>query len=90
MCAIMGCDPDNFNSTRWDVYADLDPAGTSVQNINHWGQMVRKHEFCYYSYLTAHENKKVCLPTHKHSYVGTIGFLTMPSTMAPARRLAMI
>ena len=81
MCAIMGCDPDNFNSTRWDVYADLDPAGTSVQNINHWGQMVRKHEFCYYSYLTAHENKKV-------RNISPRPLARAPSNLAPALRLA--
>ena len=38
----------------------LDPAGTSVQNMNHWGQMVRDANWCRYEYLTRHENEKVC------------------------------
>jgi len=54
----MGCDPGNWNQSRWDVYGYLDPAGTSVQNMNHWGQGVRKDNFCMYDYLTDHENKQ--------------------------------
>ena len=37
----------------------LDPAGTSVQNMNHWGQMIRENTFCRYSYLGPDENRKV-------------------------------
>jgi len=58
MCAIMGCDPSNWNNSRWDVYGNLDPAGTSVQNMNHWGQGVRKDNFCMYDYGTGHDNEK--------------------------------
>lgn len=50
-----------MNSTRYDIYMQLDPAGTSVQNMNHWGQMVRNNDYCYYDYLTRHENEKVCI-----------------------------
>merc|ERR1711976_798973 len=46
MCAMMGCDPNNWNSSRWDVYADLDPAGTSVQNMVHFQQAVNRKNFC--------------------------------------------
>lgn len=52
-------DPSNINTTRYDVYMQLDPAGTSVQNMNHWGQMIREDTFCYYRYLTRHENEQV-------------------------------
>jgi len=58
MCSIMGCDPTNWNNSRWDVYGNLDPAGTSIQNMNHWGQGVRKDNFCYYDYGTGHDNEK--------------------------------
>jgi len=58
MCSIMGCDPTNWNNSRWDLYGNLDPAGTSVQNMNHWGQGVRKDNFCYYDYGTGHDNEK--------------------------------
>lgn len=58
MCAIMGCNPGNWNNSRWDVYGNLDPAGTSVQNMNHWGQGVRKDNFCMYDYGTGRQNDK--------------------------------
>lgn len=58
MCVLAGCNPSNINATRYDVYMQLDPAGTSVQNMNHWGQMVREDTFCYYRYLTRHENEQ--------------------------------
>jgi hypothetical protein len=37
----------------------LDPAGTSVQNINHWGQMAREDNYCKYDFLTRRENENV-------------------------------
>ena len=52
-------DPSNWNNSRWDVYGNLDPAGTSVQNMNHWGQGVRKDNFCMYDYGDGHDNEKV-------------------------------
>jgi len=58
MCVVAGCNPSNINTTRYDIYMQLDPAGTSVQNINHWGQMVRDNNFCYYDFLSRHENEK--------------------------------
>jgi len=68
MCAIMGCDPLNLNTTRYDVYVSLDPAGTSVQNMNHWGQMFRKDNYCKYDYLTRHQNEKHYGQAHPPCY----------------------
>mmetsp|Transcript_52417 Transcript_52417/g.87153 ORF Transcript_52417/g.87153 Transcript_52417/m.87153 type:complete len:402 (-) Transcript_52417:64-1269(-) len=47
MCALMGCDPNNWNQTRWDVFASIDPAGTSVQNMVHFQQGANKDNWCY-------------------------------------------
>jgi len=68
MCALMGCDPQNLNNTRYDVYVSLDPAGTSVQNMNHWGQMFRQNNYCKYDYLTRHENEKHYGQAHPPCY----------------------
>jgi len=50
MCALMGCDVSNWNNSRWPVYAEHDPAGTSVQNIHHFAQCVRSNNFQMYDY----------------------------------------
>jgi len=50
MCAIMGCDPQNWNNTRWPVYAHHDPAGTSAKNIVHFAQLVRENKFQKFDY----------------------------------------
>jgi pimeloyl-ACP methyl ester carboxylesterase len=62
MCAVMGCDPQNWNNTRWPVYAHHDPAGTSVKNIIHFAQLVRQNKFQKFDYGTTgnmkHYNQK--------------------------------
>lgn len=68
MCAVAGCNPSNLNTTRYDIYMSLDPAGTSVQNMNHWGQMVRDANWCRYEYLTRHENEKHYGQAHPPCY----------------------
>jgi len=50
MCVIMGCDKTDWNATRWDVYAQLDPAGTSMQNILHFSQGVSYNVFQKYDF----------------------------------------
>jgi len=50
MCALMGCNMENWNSTRWPVYAHHDPAGTSCKNIAHFAQLVREDKFQKYDY----------------------------------------
>lgn len=46
LCAMAGCNPDNLNATRFDVYFDADPAGTSVQNMVHFQQGVKRDNWC--------------------------------------------
>nr|XP_025706741.1 lipase member J-like isoform X1 [Callorhinus ursinus] len=36
---IYGCDLENINMSRVDVYMSHNPAGTSVQNMLHWSQL---------------------------------------------------
>ncbi|XP_075390128.1 gastric triacylglycerol lipase-like isoform X1 [Tenrec ecaudatus] len=40
-----GFDSQNLNMSRLDVYLSHNPAGTSVQNVLHWSQVVRSGEF---------------------------------------------
>jgi len=47
-----------MNSTRVPVYLAHSPAGTSVQNIAHFGQMHNNGKFEKYDYGSAEENKK--------------------------------
>jgi len=68
MCVLMGCNPSNLNATRYQIYGRLDPAGTSVQNMNHWGQMTRKDNFCHYDYVRRHENEKHYGQAHPPCY----------------------
>lgn len=45
------CGPtNNLNASRIDVYVSETPAGTSVQNLGHWAQGVRKETFEHYDY----------------------------------------
>ncbi|XP_033622530.1 lipase member J isoform X2 [Fukomys damarensis] len=37
---IFGSDPGNLNMSRLDVYFSHNPAGTSVQNMVHWSQLL--------------------------------------------------
>jgi len=50
MCALMGCDSNNWNNTRWPVYAHHDPAGTSAKNIAHFAQLVRQNKYQMFDY----------------------------------------
>jgi len=47
---IAGFDTHQMNETRLPVYISHTPAGTSVQNMVHFGQMVRSGEFSMYDY----------------------------------------
>jgi pimeloyl-ACP methyl ester carboxylesterase len=42
--------PKNINGSRIDFYLNWEPADTSVQNMMHWAQSVRKEEFSMYDY----------------------------------------
>eukprot|EP00475_Leptophrys_vorax_P041301 TRINITY_DN77878_c0_g1_i1.p1 TRINITY_DN77878_c0_g1~~TRINITY_DN77878_c0_g1_i1.p1 ORF type:complete len:413 (-),score=120.90 TRINITY_DN77878_c0_g1_i1:32-1270(-) len=58
---LCGNDPEkanNLNGTRMDVYVSHTPAGTSVQNMAHWAQMVRDNRFGMYDWGSADENMK--------------------------------
>lgn len=50
MCALMGCDKNDWNQTRFQVYMSLVPSGTSVKNIAHFAQLVRAASFQQYDY----------------------------------------
>jgi pimeloyl-ACP methyl ester carboxylesterase len=58
LCLIMGCDSSDWNTTRYDVYLTHDPAGTSVQNMVHWAQMVRDDQFQMFDYGSASANQQ--------------------------------
>jgi len=49
---ISGYDTSNLNSSRTSVYLSHTPAGTSVQNVLHYGQMVKNGKFQAYDYGT--------------------------------------
>jgi hypothetical protein len=53
MCALMGCDKNDWNQTRFDVYMSLVPSGTSVKNIAHFAQLVRTATFQQFDYGAA-------------------------------------
>uniref|UniRef100_A0A8I3Q175 Lipase n=1 Tax=Canis lupus familiaris TaxID=9615 RepID=A0A8I3Q175_CANLF len=36
---MYGCDLENLNMSRMDVYMSQNPAGTSIQNMVHWSQL---------------------------------------------------
>jgi len=53
--SLIGQDTDpsgNLNNSRIEIYIAHTPAGTSVQNMAHWAQSVRKGTFSYYDYGT--------------------------------------
>lgn len=52
---LCGYNPDNINQTRLPIYLTYTPAGTSVQNMAHWGQAIRDPEprFLKYDYGTS-------------------------------------
>ncbi|XP_041874833.1 lysosomal acid lipase/cholesteryl ester hydrolase-like isoform X2 [Corvus kubaryi] len=49
-CAIAGGRIQNMNTSRADAYAGHYPAGTSVQNVIHWHQILRADQFQAYDY----------------------------------------
>ncbi|XP_038180420.1 lysosomal acid lipase/cholesteryl ester hydrolase isoform X2 [Arvicola amphibius] len=42
---ICGFNENNLNVSRVDVYTTHSPAGTSVQNLLHWGQVAKHYKF---------------------------------------------
>jgi len=53
VCMVTGCEPSDqalYNRTRWPVYVSHYPSGTSVRNMLHWGQSVRKGTMSMYDY----------------------------------------
>ncbi|CAH1800123.1 unnamed protein product [Owenia fusiformis] len=55
---ICGFDSQQLNMTRLPVYLSHTPAGTSVQNMVHYAQMVRSGLFQKYDYMSVKENQK--------------------------------
>ncbi|XP_065198146.1 gastric triacylglycerol lipase-like [Sycon ciliatum] len=53
---IAGYDKAGMNETRLPVYTSHCPAGTSVQNIAHFAQLIRSNLFQMYNYPTKEEN----------------------------------
>jgi len=51
-CTIYGCDPQNWNHSRYGVVATHNPAGSSVKNMIHFAQMVRSDKYQAYDYGT--------------------------------------
>ncbi|NXD13452.1 LICH hydrolase, partial [Nothocercus nigrocapillus] len=48
----------NLNASRTDVYVAHSPAGTSVQNLFHWHQLIHANRFQAYDYGTKENMKK--------------------------------
>ncbi|XP_010225176.1 PREDICTED: lipase member N-like [Tinamus guttatus] len=55
---IAGGRTGNLNASRIDVYVTHCPAGTSVQNILHWHQLILANRFQAYDYGTKENMKK--------------------------------
>ncbi|XP_003383462.2 PREDICTED: gastric triacylglycerol lipase-like [Amphimedon queenslandica] len=55
---ICGFDEKNLNDSLIPVYLGHTPAGTSVQNVVHWAQMVKSGAFQMYDYGSASANKE--------------------------------
>lgn len=59
--ALTGKNPErshNFNASRIDVYSAHTPAGTSTQNMVHWGQLIRNGNFGMFDYGSAKNLEK--------------------------------
>jgi len=54
---IVGKHKGSFNESRMQVMASHEPGGTSVHNMAHWGQSIRKGSYSMFDY-GAQENKK--------------------------------
>ena len=86
---ISGYDISNLNKTRVPVYFSHTPAGTSVQNIFHYGQMIMSKKFQSYDFGSEKNlNKygqqrpqeyKVKLTTPVYAYSGGQDWLADPS-----------
>lgn len=53
---ICGFNERNLNMSRVDVYATHCPAGTSVQNMLHWGQVVKHNKFQAFDWGSSDKN----------------------------------
>ncbi|XP_008836061.1 lysosomal acid lipase/cholesteryl ester hydrolase [Nannospalax galili] len=53
---LCGFNERNLNMSRVDVYATHCPAGTSVQNMLHWGQVVKHHTFQAFDWGSSDKN----------------------------------
>lgn len=76
---ICGFDRNNLNESRIPVYLTHTPAGTSLQNVVHWSQMVKSGDFQMYNYGSDSKN-------HDHYGQNTPPFyhlsnLTVPTTL---------
>lgn len=56
MTQVMDGDPSVDNYERYDVLVGHDPAGTSIQNMEHWKQIFDKGTFNAFDYGSAKEN----------------------------------
>jgi pimeloyl-ACP methyl ester carboxylesterase len=56
LAEVMDADPSVDNYNRYDVLVGHDPAGTSVQNMAHWKQMIDSKKFQAYDYGSSKEN----------------------------------
>uniref|UniRef100_A0A5F8HD48 Lipase n=1 Tax=Monodelphis domestica TaxID=13616 RepID=A0A5F8HD48_MONDO len=53
---VSGYDRENLNMSRLDVYLSQNPAGTSVQNVVHWRQILYSAKFQAYDWGNPDEN----------------------------------
>lgn len=53
---ICGFNEKNLNLSRVDVYSTHCPAGTSVQNILHWGQIIKHNQFQAFDWGSSDKN----------------------------------
>jgi len=58
MGLIMGWNTTDVNNTRLPVIMAHEPSGTSMQNIMHWTQLVKKNVFQAYDYGSSAQNMK--------------------------------
>ncbi|NWZ80317.1 lysosomal acid lipase/cholesteryl ester hydrolase-like isoform X1 [Poecile atricapillus] len=58
LCYIAGGSIKNINTSRIDTYVGHSPAGTSVQNILHWRQLLHTDQFQAYDYGSKENMKK--------------------------------
>ncbi|NWZ80323.1 LICH hydrolase, partial [Poecile atricapillus] len=57
-CYLVGGMIQNMNTSRTDSYSGHYPAGTSVQNVIHWHQIIRADQFQAYDYGCKENMKK--------------------------------